>query len=112
MKTLTAGLQGSTVAVNQSVAYFKKAEIMNRKGLVGSPYWENGFNPHYPKGFDKSEVKRLTLKNRPTRKVIDSRMILSSGLILNCKEFRKTALKKAKAECINKEVKTFLKFVT
>lgn len=111
MKTLIAGLQGSTVAVNQSVAYFKKAEIMNRKGLVGSPYWENGFNPHYPKGFDKS-LKRLTLKNRPTRTVIGSRMILSSGLVLNCKEFRKTALKKAKAECVNKELKTSLKFVT
>jgi len=110
MKTIINGLQGSTVAVIQSVANFKQAVRMNHEGLVGSPYWDKGFNKYYPTGY-KSE-KKLTLKNRPTRMVVGSRMILSSGLTLNCKEFRIRALKKAKAECVNRDVKTFLKFTT
>jgi len=83
-------------SVQQSVNDFKSAEIMNRKGIVGSPHHTKGFNKYFPQGCSKSVSQKILLQNNP--EVRHNKIIVLSRE----KKEEKLAIKKAKEECVNK----------
>jgi hypothetical protein len=91
MKNLNLDLQGNTVAVSQAVANYKQAIRMGKKGLVSSSIWDKGFNPNYPRGYNKA-LNRITGTSSINRQ---SKIITLSN--------EKNLLKQVKKECINKD---------
>ncbi|MFW6225964.1 MAG: hypothetical protein ACOC3V_03320 [bacterium] len=85
----------------------KADKVSAPKQKVYSPYWAKKFNPHYPYGVTKGMSKVINKLESPDRTVETKEIVLKRE-----RNERREALKKAKAECVNKKVYTVEKFMT
>ncbi|MFW5794641.1 MAG: hypothetical protein ACOCV1_04065 [Bacillota bacterium] len=74
---------------------------------VHSPYWPKKYNPHYPYGVSKGLSKVINKLESPDKTVETKTIVLNRE-----RQQEREALKKAKAECVNKKVYTIEKFIT
>lgn len=59
---------------------------------VFSPYWEQGFNPHFPNGCSKGISKQIIAQENP--------LVPEKPKVIRLKR-EKVELKEAKKDCIN-----------